>query len=314
MREWRVSEAAARRECEWRVRTRVCGRPRVASASGEYTREYPRLGTRDWPLECHSLFNKHGLNTVVRRGRNDRCDGRLTDSWTQMRNACRTPGVSSRNPRVSARSRPSCRRSSFVEDEAECSLARCETERWLNSFVIGLSLCPWAKPSLPGTSNVAVKGRSSSLAFIESEAARLARLPTEPYYVTALLAVCNDELKADFAEFMLFVSDASAMVERRLCAVQLVPFHPLATYEKEAVDDPANEIADDSANYSGRSPWPTIHLLRQCDVDTAERLWAEAGRETGEVSPSNRIFLRGLGLDRVRREFKAAFVPGVPLL
>ena len=84
--------------------------------------------------------------------------------------------------------------------------------------------------------------------------------------------------------------------------LQLVLFHPLAvhdTYTEQPPRDDGDE--DDCANYTIRSPHPTVHLLRQADVMRAAR----GGYADLEGLPSrNKARLRGDGLEVCRRRLE----------
>ena len=86
--------------------------------------------------------------------------------------------------------------------------------------------------------------------------------------------------------------------------LQLVLFHPLAvhdTYTEQPPGDDDDDDDDDCANYTIRSPHPTIHLLRQADVMRAAR----GGYADLECLPSrNKARLRGDGLEACRQRLE----------
>jgi hypothetical protein len=68
--------------------------------------------------------------------------------------------------------------------------------------------------------------------------------------------------------------------------IQVVPFHPAAVYSEN----------DDPADFSARSPHPTLHLLRNSDVERAEAGWRGA-----DIKEANAAQLRGIGAGRLAR-------------
>lgn len=85
--------------------------------------------------------------------------------------------------------------------------------------------------------------------------------------------------------------------------LQIVLFHPLAKHEtySESIND---DDDDDAANYTIRSPFPIIHLLREKDVLKA----VDSGYKDLEGLPSrNKAKLRKHGLDFCKQKFDACF-------
>ena len=70
--------------------------------------------------------------------------------------------------------------------------------------------------------------------------------------------------------------------------VTVVPFHPLATFDGES----------EASNYTSRSPFPTIHLLRACDIERAEDTWYRL-EEREDIRERQRRVFRGVGRKRV---------------
>lgn len=133
-----------------------------------------------------------------------------------------------------------------------------ETRRWLERAVIGLNLCPFAK-------SVHVKGQ---VHYVVSDARDwdgvLQDLVHELHALLALPATQRDTTLLivpaaldDFIEFTGLVAQAERMLaqEGARGIVQLASFHPRFEF---AGSEPA-----DIANYTNRSPYPTLHLLRE---------------------------------------------------
>ena len=72
----------------------------------------------------------------------------------------------------------------------------------------------------------------------------------------------------------------------------VVPFHPKADWGE----------GDEAGDFTSKSPWATIHLLRQCDIDRAEESWyRDEGRE--DIRERNVEYLRALGIKELSRRF-----------
>ena len=139
-----------------------------------------------------------------------------------------------------------------------------DTRRWLERAVIGLNLCPFAKA-------VYVK---EQVRFVLSDAttpeALLAELgeelvllrDTPPDQVDTTLLV-HPQVLGDFLDYNDFLEDADALVAALDLegVLQVASFHPDYQF--------AGTLPDDASNYTNRSPWPTLHLLREDSVARA---------------------------------------------
>lgn len=85
--------------------------------------------------------------------------------------------------------------------------------------------------------------------------------------------------------------------------LQLVLFHPLAshnTYAEELIDEDIGY--DDAANYTIRSPYPTVHLLRELDVMKAMK---SGYRDVEGIPSRNKASLRFQGAKVCKDRLKA---------
>ena len=140
-------------------------------------------------------------------------------------------------------------------------LIQAQTEKWVNEFVIGLGLCPFASaPMRAGLVHVSVSQAES----IESLAADLAREAenlldrSRAERETSLLVAPN--LFDEFEDMLDFLDDIEILWEEAGLEgiLQLVSFHPDYRF--------ADAPADDPANATNRSPYPMLHLLREDSV------------------------------------------------
>jgi len=138
------------------------------------------------------------------------------------------------------------------------------TRRWLERAVIGLNLCPFAKA-------VHVKDQIRYVVSpARNEEELLADLGRELHMLAdADAQVCDTTLLmhpyvlTDFLEYNDFLDLADAAIEAIGLegVLQVASFHPDYQF--------AGTEADDIANYTNRSPYPTLHLLREDSVDRA---------------------------------------------
>jgi len=67
---------------------------------------------------------------------------------------------------------------------------------------------------------------------------------------------------------------------------------------------------DDPADFTGRSPHPVLHLLRQSDVDAADKVWFSTG-PGDDIRAKNAALLRGMGVGKLRKMLRACIADGV---
>lgn len=207
------------------------------------------------------------------------------------------------------------RRVVFEEEDEEVE----RTMTWLQRVVIGHELCPFAKPALPTTRCVSVAPRGEAahartaalLRALESEARCLVEsyesdVPT----VTTTLLVVRGGFLDDFADFMEFVHAGERLLETTAgleAKLQLVPFHPRATFDDVAASRGASQadahLASDPADFTARSPYPTVHLLVEDDVSAALDRWRAMGHSPHDITAKNLKRLRRMGRETLRRQF-----------
>ncbi|MCF7522156.1 DUF1415 domain-containing protein [Neisseria sp. ZJ106] len=145
------------------------------------------------------------------------------------------------------------------------------TREWLEKAVIGLNLCPFAKaPHVKNLVRIAVSQAKHLDGFLEDldrELQLLGQTPADELETTLLV---HPALFHDFLVFndMLDLAD-SAVVENGLEGViQIAPFHPQFQF--------ADTEADDISNYTNRSPYPTLHLIREDSISKAAQAFPDA--------------------------------------
>ena len=170
------------------------------------------------------------------------------------------------------------------------SCARAEevmraTRLWLERAVIGLNLCPFAKAvHRRGQIRYAVTAAATHdelLAELERELAFLGQCDSSVVDTTLLI---HPQALADFVEYHLFLPHANAVV-RKLDfegVLQIASFHPRYEF--------ADSSPGDRANYTNRSPYPMLHLLREASIDRA----VAAYPDSAEITDRNIETLRRL--------------------
>jgi hypothetical protein len=168
------------------------------------------------------------------------------------------------------------------------TLEIADTVRWLERAVIGLNLCPFAKaPHVKGQIHYVVsqaKGLEGLRDELIEQLQAMAAMPAEARE-TVLLIV--PQMLHDFLEFNDFLDEADGVLQELDMEgeFQVASFHPQFQF--------ADTEPDDITNYTNRSPYPTLHLLREESIDRA----VEAFPEAETIYETNMATLEKLGLN-----------------
>jgi uncharacterized protein len=160
------------------------------------------------------------------------------------------------------------------------------TRTWVQKAVIGLNLCPFAKA-------VHVKGQIRYIASLAQtpgallealirELELLAQADPEKIDTTLLI---HPHVLTDFLEFNDFLDVADAALEDLELdgIIQVASFHPRYQF--------AGTTPDDIDNFTNRSPYPTLHLLREASIERAVATFPD----TATIFEKNIETLRRLG-------------------
>jgi hypothetical protein len=145
------------------------------------------------------------------------------------------------------------------------------TRAWVERAVIGLNLCPFARgPQAKGLVRYAVSRAGDIeelLACLLGELRQLADAPAASVETTLLI---HPGVLGDFAEYNDFLDIAdAALVELGLDGVlQVASFHPHYQF--------AGSVPEDPGNATNRSPYPTLHLIREESIARAVQAFPEA--------------------------------------
>jgi hypothetical protein len=146
-----------------------------------------------------------------------------------------------------------------------------ETRAWVDRAVIGLNLCPFAKAvQVKGQIRYAVTDATDTDALLEALREELRLLAdADPAQVETTVLI-HPGVLADFLDFNDFLEVADAALEALGYAgvLQVASFHPQYQF--------AGTGADDVTNATNRSPYPTLHLLREASIDRAVAAFPEA--------------------------------------
>lgn len=130
------------------------------------------------------------------------------------------------------------------------------TRDWLESVVIELNLCPFAQREFVNDRvRFAVTGADSELQLLQALESELQLLFGDAAIETTLLI--HPQALEDFDAYNQFLDLADGLLaQMNLEGVfQIASFHPNYQF--------ADTEADDAENFTNRSPYPTLHILRE---------------------------------------------------
>ena len=169
------------------------------------------------------------------------------------------------------------------------------TRSWIASFVIGLNLCPFAQAVFDaGTIRYVAslaKNPKELKAELTEELQSLVALSGDVRETTFLI---HPYVLLDFLAYNDFLAVADEVVEELGLSgtIQIASFHPNYQF--------AGTAPGDAENYSNRSPYPMLHLLREESISAA----AEVYGELGEIPVRNRAMLTKLGVPAIQARLK----------
>jgi hypothetical protein len=167
-----------------------------------------------------------------------------------------------------------------------------QTRKWVEKVVIGLNLCPFAKPTVDNKRlHYTVSEARNAKALFKDFTDALWDLKSHDMSereTTLLMAPWAMHDFLDFNDFVGVCEDAIADLELD-DDFQVAYFHPHFQFEGTEVND--------VENYTNRAPFPTLHLLREASIDRAIAVMANPD----EIYENNIRTLQKIGLDGLRK-------------
>ena len=163
-----------------------------------------------------------------------------------------------------------------------------DTRRWLERAVIGLKLCPYAA-SVYSANRVRFcvsEARTAEELILDLERELRALDEKDPVDCETTLLI-HPQALTEFVEYNDFLSVSDGLlIELKLEGeLQIASFHPYYQF--------AGSGSDDIENYTNRSPYPLLQLLREASVEAA----IAGGADAQVICDANMRTLRDLGAD-----------------
>ncbi|RUM94993.1 MAG: DUF1415 domain-containing protein [Thiothrix sp.] len=161
-----------------------------------------------------------------------------------------------------------------------------QTRLWVKSVIVGHNFCPFAYREVERDSIRYRVIQSNQIEIcLETMIEEYDHLDSYPETETTL--VIFPGILARFEDFTRFIELAEALLRDQGYEgeYQLASFHPKYQFADATIDDPAN--------YTNRSPYPSLHIIREASIEKAV-----AGITTPEQIPERNIEVaRNLGND-----------------
>ncbi len=155
---------------------------------------------------------------------------------------------------------------SNLEADARPAVTRsiAATQQWVERAVVGLNLCPFARaPMMQQKIRYAVSQAGDPDALLDDLLGELQSLNAADADECETTLLIHPFVLTDFLDYNDFLDVADAAVETLglTGTLQVASFHPQYQFA-----DSAPEAIE---NFSNRSPFPTLHLLREASVERA---------------------------------------------
>jgi len=178
----------------------------------------------------------------------------------------------------------------------ESDIAACAVRRWVEDWVVDLNLCPFAGRAL-------VRNR---VRFVVTEATTeeqlLAALETELVLLSDDAAVettllIHPDVLRDFFDYNQFLDTA----ERLLAQMDLEGVYQLASFHPDYQF--AGTAADDAENYTNRSPYPLLHILREASLARSIATYPDVA----QIPVRNIEQMKSLGREKLQALIQGCF-------
>lgn len=136
------------------------------------------------------------------------------------------------------------------------------TQRWVKDVIVKYNICPFAKRELDrGSIRYCVDSSTEIEDVLERLTEECLFLNENADTETTLLIL--GEACSDFEQFLdlVYLSNHLLQISQYEGIYQLAHFHPDYCFE--------GDLQDAASNYTNRSPYPTLHIIRETSMEKA---------------------------------------------
>ena len=171
-----------------------------------------------------------------------------------------------------------------------------QTKNWVEKIVIKHNFCPFAaKPFRQNKIAYAVSNATNETDLVDdlvNEIARLRDASTDG--IETSLLIIPDCLN-DFGEYNQFLDIVDAILEEMdlVGEIQVASFHPDYHF--------ADLMPNDVRNYTNRSIFPMLHLIREDSIETAR----DTHPDVDSIPEKNMALLEEIGLSEIKKQISS---------
>lgn len=165
-----------------------------------------------------------------------------------------------------------------------------QTKKWITDVVIGCNFCPFASKEVrQNTVHYQVKNSEDLEECLQSFLSECIRLDENENIATCLLIFPRSF--QNFDDYLHLVSLAENLLKKKKYEgiYQVASFHPLYLFAGSSIED--------AANFTNRSPYPMLHLLREDSIGDALLKYPNPER----IPENNLQFAREKGYEYLKK-------------
>ncbi len=171
-----------------------------------------------------------------------------------------------------------------------------QTQKWINDVVIGCNFCPFAARVMKQQSvHYQVEDSTDLATCLNSFVQEMTRLDSESNLETSFVIFPNGF--ALFDDFLNLLEEAEYLLKQNgnTGIYQVASFHPQYSF--------SHSTENDAANYTNRSVYPMLHLLREASIEKVLFYY----KNPEEIPEQNINFSRNKGLAYMKKLKDACF-------
>jgi len=176
------------------------------------------------------------------------------------------------------------------------------TRYWVKSTVIHYNLCPFASQVFVDERlHIDVSTATTNEQLLEDCLLAIQYLLAAPRDEIETSLLIHPQCLEDFDDYNDFLSMVDVLLDEMKLSgiVQVASFHPGYCFAESEVKD--------AANYTNRSPYPMLHLLREESTSEVVEEWALRGLDIEEIPARNIETLRKLSSEILADQLRACY-------
>jgi uncharacterized protein len=164
-----------------------------------------------------------------------------------------------------------------------------QTKKWIIDVVVGCNFCPFALREVKRESIYFEVIEGNKTMALKALSAAFAKMSEQDQIETLFLLLPQNFTR--FSEYLKLVQGANTLIKKEGYegVYQLASFHPDYLFAGSGIND--------AANYTNRSPYPMLQILREESVSRA----VDSYPNTEKIPQKNTAFARQKGLAYMQR-------------